>query len=159
MQNRAGPTCEIRSWSTSPFGNSFLEFFRGNFFFSEPPNIFQAALSGPVRMVWSAPVTVGWGAEHSQPLLAGPTCEISSRRNLAGWTVSQVGPAGPGPEPHTKMVNNMGEIVQYFFSQSVFMTNGLILQYLSTRNLSTRKGAKASAKACRVLSASPRRTV
>ena len=78
MQNRAGPTCEIRSWSTSPFGNSFLEFFRGNFFFSEPPNIFQAALSGPVRMVWSAPVTVGWGAEHSQPLLAGPTCEISS---------------------------------------------------------------------------------
>lgn len=79
MQNRAGPTCEIRSWSTSPFGNSFLEFFRGNFFFSEPPNIFQAALSGPVRMVWSAPVTVGWGAEHSQPLLAGPTCEISSK--------------------------------------------------------------------------------
>ena len=88
---------------------------------------------------------------HAQPQ--------TGRRDLAGWTISQVGPAGPGPEPHTKMVNNMGEIVQYFFSQSVFMTNGLILQYLSTRNLSTRKGAKASAKACRVLSASPRRTV
>ena len=78
MQNRAGPTWEICSWYTSSFGNVFLEFFRGKKYFSEPPNFFQAALSGPVRMVWSAPVTVGWGAIHSQSLLAGPIREISS---------------------------------------------------------------------------------
>ena len=78
MQNRAGPTCDIWLLVHFPLPKQFLEFFGKKKYFSDPLNFFRAALSEPVRMVWSAPVT-GWGgANTSQPLLAGPTCEISS---------------------------------------------------------------------------------